>query len=102
MLRSLLYLALTHRGEVTGARLRPDQIEDKLHVRHPLLSAPDDMQPFVSGRFRGVGKTVSSRKNTPPVSKYIVPAALDPNWATEMPSELSGAMPMPVFPDGMI
>ena len=28
-----------------------------------------------------------SRKNTPPVSKYIVPAALDPNWATQMPSQ---------------
>ena len=80
------------------------QIRSKINcmLAIPCLLQPNDIQPCVSGCFRGPRKTVSSRKNTPPVSKYVVPAALDPNRATEMPSELAGAMRMPVFPGGMI
>ena len=80
------------------------QIRSKINcmLAIPCLLRPDDMQPFVSGCFSGPGKMVSSRKNTPPVSKYVAPAALDPNRATEMPDELAGAMPMPVFSGGMI
>lgn len=80
------------------------QIRSKINcmLAIPCLLRRDDMQPFVSGCFRGPGKMVSSRKNTPPVLKYVAPAALDPNRATEMPGGLSGAMRMPVFSGGMI
>lgn len=80
------------------------QIRSKINcmLAIPCLLPPNDIHPFVSGCFRGPRKTVSSRKNTPPVSKYVAPAAFDPNRATEMPGELSVAMPMPVLPGAMI
>jgi hypothetical protein len=51
---------MTHGGEVIATRLVPNQFEEKLHFGHPLLVGDEDTQPFVSGWFRRLRKTVSS------------------------------------------
>jgi hypothetical protein len=73
---SLLDVLLTHCGEVSSARIRPDQIKNELHFGHPLpVSDHEDTQPFVSGWFRRLRNTVSSRtdksRNPGPVQAVL-------------------------------
>jgi hypothetical protein len=67
--RSWLRLLLACFGEVIAARVT---------ARIP--------GRFVSGRFRQLMETIVPEKHAAGIAIHV-PAALDPNWATEMPSQ---------------
>jgi hypothetical protein len=56
----------------------------------------EDTRTLVSRRFRRLGKTVSSQKRTPPVSKCMPGVALVTNWAAQIPSLQSTAIAIAV------
>jgi hypothetical protein len=87
--RSWLRFLLAYFGEVFAARLHPNQIEDELHFGHP-TSAVLVRQGYPAVCLRTFSSTQGNgfvlEKHAAGIS-IQVPAALDPNWATEMPSQ---------------
>ena len=86
-------------GEIAASRLFPDQIQNELHCRRPLLLSTRIVSALFQDVFVGPGKRFralrQSRKGTPPESKYVVRRRFASNRATENPGLLSTAMSVP-------
>ena len=88
-------------GEVAASRLFPDQVQNELHGRRPLLLCKRIGSALFQDVFVGPGKRFrygllrQSRIGTPPGSKCVARRRFASNRATENPGLLSTAMPVP-------